>query len=134
MRAILIRVGADGTDGGGNWVAPVDPDAGRFVYVPIPENTVAFHPGCERRFDEVADPLMGFLAEHGAPVRVFDRKRAKAAPDALAASYVDALPYPPRKPDGDRKTTLAGLRAAAKCSRSKKIFGVLGTPRDIAGA
>lgn len=69
MRAILIRIGADGTKGGGSWRAPVDPDSGRFVYVPIPENAVAFHPGCERTFDEVADPLMGFLAEHDAPDR-----------------------------------------------------------------
>lgn len=67
MMAILIRVGADGTEGGGNWLAPVDPDSGRFVYVPIPEYTVEFHPGCERRFDEVADPLMAFLSEHRAP-------------------------------------------------------------------
>lgn len=67
MRAILIRVGADKSDGGGNWLAPVDPDSGRFVYVPIPEKAFDFHPGCERRFDEVADPLMGFLSEHRAP-------------------------------------------------------------------
>jgi len=69
MRAILIRVGADSTAGGGNWLAPVDIESGRFVYVPIPEKTVAFHPVCERRFDEVADPLMGFLTEHDVPLR-----------------------------------------------------------------
>jgi hypothetical protein len=74
MRAILIRVGADGTDGGGNWVAPVDPDSGRFVYVPIPESKVAFHPGCERRFDEVAEPLMEFLAAHSAPARYWQTR------------------------------------------------------------
>ena len=63
MRAILIRVGADGTTGGGKWLGPVDPESGRFVYIPIPENTYEFHTGCERRFDEVANPLLQFLAD-----------------------------------------------------------------------
>lgn len=96
MRAILIRVGADGTDRGGNWIAPVDPDSGRFVYIPIPENTVAFHPGCERRFDEVADPLFGFLAEHGANARYWrtrmDAKRGQPMhldPDYEHLTYGD---------------------------------------------
>ncbi len=96
MRAILIRTGADGTDGGGNWVAPVDPDSGRFVYIPIPENSVAFHPGCERRFDEVADPLMGFLLEHRANARYWrsrmDAKRGRPMhldPDYEHLTYGD---------------------------------------------
>lgn len=67
MRAILIRVGADGTNDGGGWNAPVHRESGRFVYIPITEDSVSFLPGCERRFDEVADPLMGFLSDHGEP-------------------------------------------------------------------
>lgn len=63
------------------------------------------------------EPLPGPVADE--MVRVFDRKRAKAKPDVLAASYVDTLPYPPNKPDWNRKATLAGLRAAAKDSGSK---------------
>lgn len=59
MRAILVRVGVDQTYGG--WNAPVDPDSGRFVYVPIPESAKEFHPGCERRYDEVISPLVKFL-------------------------------------------------------------------------
>lgn len=77
MRAILIRVGADGTQGGGQWLAPVDTESGRFVYLPIPERRVAFHPGCERRFDEAEVPLLSFLAEHGAPARYW-RSRIEA--------------------------------------------------------
>ncbi|MCW5764824.1 MAG: hypothetical protein KIT68_02470 [Phycisphaeraceae bacterium] len=97
MRAILIRVGADGTDGGGNWVAPVDPDSGRFVYIPIPENAVAFHPGCERRFDEVAAPLASFLKEHSADARPWrtriDAKRGQPMhldPDFEHLTYGDS--------------------------------------------
>jgi len=44
MKAILIRVGADGTPDGGKWNAPVHTESGRFVYIPITEDTVPFHP------------------------------------------------------------------------------------------
>lgn len=77
-------------------------------------------------------PLPATVADE--VVRVFDRKRAKAKSDALAASYVDALPYPPKLPDGNRETTLAGLRAAANGSRSKKSSRCSPRPHDIAGA
>ncbi|MCC7408417.1 MAG: hypothetical protein IT442_10115 [Phycisphaeraceae bacterium] len=96
MRAILIRVGADGTVGGGQWRAPVDPESGRFVYIPIPESDVEFHPGCERRFNEVADPLLGFLAEHNVPAAYWrqrvDEKRGQPMhldPDYEHLTYGD---------------------------------------------
>lgn len=96
MRAILIRVGADGSNGGGNWRAPVEPDTGWFVYVPIPESAALFHPGCERRFDEAADPLRDFLAEHGATARYWrtrvDSKRGQPMhldPDYEHLTYGD---------------------------------------------
>lgn len=59
MRAILVRVGVDQAYGG--WNAPVDPESGRFVFVPIPEQARHFHPGCERRYDELVKPLADFL-------------------------------------------------------------------------
>ena len=37
MRALLVRVGADCTEAGGRWNAPVDSTTGDFAYVPIPE-------------------------------------------------------------------------------------------------
>jgi hypothetical protein len=37
VRALLVRVGADCTDAGGRWNAPVDRATGAFAYVPIPE-------------------------------------------------------------------------------------------------
>ena len=37
MRALLVRVGADCTEAGGRWNAPVDATTGAFAYVPIPE-------------------------------------------------------------------------------------------------
>ena len=37
MKALLVRVGADLSDGGGNWNAPVDGLTREFAYVAIPE-------------------------------------------------------------------------------------------------
>jgi Nucleotide modification associated domain 3 len=37
MKGILVRVGADMTDGGGRWNGPIDSVSRRFAYVPIPE-------------------------------------------------------------------------------------------------
>ncbi|MBY0112597.1 MAG: hypothetical protein K2Y21_07230 [Phycisphaerales bacterium] len=77
MKAILIRVGADGTTDGGGWNGPVHWPSGRFVYIPIMEDTAEFLPGCERRFDELAEPLMSFLTGHGEPTFPW-RKRIDA--------------------------------------------------------
>ena len=37
MKGLLVRVGADQSEGGGWWNAPVDSMTGSFAYVPIPE-------------------------------------------------------------------------------------------------
>lgn len=65
MKGILVRIGADQDYCG--WNAPYDPASGRFFYVPIPEPAGAFHPGCERLYDEVVDPLAAFLRECATP-------------------------------------------------------------------
>jgi hypothetical protein len=44
MKALLVRVGADQSDGGGNWNGPIDGASNEFAYVPIPE-TGSLHPG-----------------------------------------------------------------------------------------
>jgi hypothetical protein len=38
MKALLVRVGADQTEGGGCWNGPVNSVMRKFVYVPIPES------------------------------------------------------------------------------------------------
>ena len=66
MNGILVRIGVD--QAYGRWNAPVDPETGRFVYVPIPEKEgTRFHPECERAYPEVAGPLDAFSAETGHP-------------------------------------------------------------------
>jgi hypothetical protein len=49
VRALLVRVGADGTDAGGRWNGPVDRTTGAFAYVPIPEPEPV-RPGMETPF------------------------------------------------------------------------------------
>lgn len=66
-------------------------------------------------------PLPASVADE--VVRVFAHTRGKAKPEALARTYIDALPYAPNNPDGKRKSSLAVLRAAAKVSRSRITCG-----------
>ncbi|MHB1158316.1 MAG: Nmad3 family putative nucleotide modification protein [Phycisphaerales bacterium] len=59
MKAILVRIGVDHSSGG--WNAPADPDTGQYVYVPIPEkHGTEFHPGCNRRYQEIVPALEQF--------------------------------------------------------------------------
>lgn len=56
MNALLVRVGADSSPGGGSWNSPVDTKTGRFVYAAIPE-TRPVHPGMERPYADL-EPLL----------------------------------------------------------------------------
>ncbi len=58
MEALLVRVGADQTEAGGYWNAPIDSKTGEFVYVPIKE----YWPGKDqvRPFRELEDALSKF--------------------------------------------------------------------------
>ena len=56
MKALLVRVGADQSDGGGYWNGPVDSRSGEFVYVPIPDDG-PFHPGLAKPYSALAAHL-----------------------------------------------------------------------------
>ena len=78
MKAILVRVGIDQSDGG--WNAPADPATGQFVYVPIPEKPgTRFRAGCRRTYDEVL-PALRTCAE----ARGLDLDRNLKWPESLA--------------------------------------------------
>lgn len=59
MRALLVRVGADLSDGGGFWNGPVDQISREFVYVPIPE-TSRMHPGLQKPYATLMPVLTHF--------------------------------------------------------------------------
>jgi len=58
MKGLLVRVGADQSEGGGWWNGPVDSRTREFVYVPIPDDG-PFHPGLATPYSVVAPHLTG---------------------------------------------------------------------------
>lgn len=62
MTALLVRVGADQSTGGGSWNGPVDSETGEFAYMPIPENGEV-HVGLERLYASFAPALTRFGLE-----------------------------------------------------------------------
>ncbi len=59
MNALLVRVGADRSAGGGFWNGPVDGDSGDFAYVAIPE-TSPVHGGMEKPYHTLTSVLARF--------------------------------------------------------------------------
>jgi hypothetical protein len=59
VRALLVRVGADQTEGGGWWNAPFNSITREFVYVPIPE-TKELRPGFQKPFTLLQGALRSF--------------------------------------------------------------------------
>ncbi|MEY9403664.1 hypothetical protein ABIF79_010039 [Bradyrhizobium japonicum] len=62
MNALLCRVGADTSPGGGGWNGPVNGVTRKFVYVPIPESR-SVHPGLERPYASLNASLSAFGVE-----------------------------------------------------------------------
>jgi len=56
MKALLVRVGADQSEGGGWWNGPVDGRNKAFAYVPIPE-TKPIKPGLRKPYGLVANAV-----------------------------------------------------------------------------
>ena len=59
MNALLVRVGADRSKGGGSWNGPVEPQSGKFAYVAIPE-TRTVYAGMEKPYSALAPVLSTF--------------------------------------------------------------------------
>jgi hypothetical protein len=64
--------------------------------------------GFSSRFRSRVDPLEVKVAAE--VVRVYERARRHASRSAIAANYIEALPYPPAKQDHHRLATLQNLR------------------------
>jgi hypothetical protein len=59
MRALLVRVGADLSDGGGFWNGPVNSSTREFAYVAIPESS-RLHPGLQKPYSALTPTLALF--------------------------------------------------------------------------
>jgi len=67
MKALLVRVAADSSEGGGGWNAPVDSKTNEFVYGAIGEDTKRFPLRCghvmRKPFSLLKDPLKQFKVD-----------------------------------------------------------------------
>ena len=62
VNALLVRVGADQSAGGGSWNAPVDGNSGDFAYVAIPETRLV-HIGMEKPYSSLTSVLTRFRVQ-----------------------------------------------------------------------
>lgn len=59
VNALLVRVGADRSIGGGSWNGPVDTRSGKFAYVALPETRMV-HAGMEKPYSALTPVLSTF--------------------------------------------------------------------------
>ena len=124
MNALLVRVGADLSLGGGSWNGPVDTRTREFAYVAIPE-THAVHPGMERPYSALEPVLSKFgvtLPQH------LRRRHMHLDPDFAHFTYGDqgarAKQMRERLEPGDKIVFYASL---ADVSRNRKlVYSIIG--------
>ena len=87
MKALLVRVGADRSAGGGSWNGPVDGESGEFAYVAIPE-TSRVHIGMEKPYSSLAPILARFRVDLPAHLRL---QHMHLDPDLQHLTYGDQL-------------------------------------------
>jgi hypothetical protein len=122
-KVLLIRVGADGTEGGGQWNGPIDTGSGRFAYVPIPESKPV-RPGFGRPYSELVPTLKEFecaLPSHLSP------RLMHLDPDFEFLSYGDRGSKGRQLvglQSGDLVVFYAGLRATALAGNL--VYAIIG--------
>ena len=134
MKAVLIRIGIDHSYD--HWNAPANPETGEFVYVPIPESGKAFHPECERRYNEFVPALKQFSERYGLDLDhdlCFPRKNLlnnaiHLDPDFEYLTYGDDGGYRGSVlrtlSKGDLLVFYAGMRSINP--KDKLIYGIIG--------
>ncbi len=85
-RALLIRVAADQSPGGGSWNSPVDGLTDDFIYVAIPENCLV-HPSLEKPYSALQPDLSRIGVDLPAHLR---DQRMHLDPDFAHLTYGDA--------------------------------------------
>lgn len=124
MKALLVRVGADKSPGGGGWNGPVDSATGEFVYVAIPENSPV-HPGLEKPYSALTASLARFQVKLPAHLRM---QHMHLDPDFAHLTYGDQRERAKQlqnylKP-GDRIIFYAGL--ADTREKGSLIYAIIG--------
>src|SRR6266571_9218719 len=123
MNALLVRVAADLSAGGGSWNGPVDPRSGEFAYVAIPEHSPV-HPGFEKPYQALAPTLARFNVTLPAHLRT---RHMHLDPDFEQLTYGDLSER--RKQirthlsAGDYIVFYAGLSTGA---RTQLVYAIIG--------
>jgi hypothetical protein len=135
VNALLVRVGID--QGSGGWNAPVDPETGEFVYVPVPEQ-VPFRPGMATPYTALQPALASFASRHSGALRNLDLPEELTGrsmhldPDFERLTYGDnGLRRGRRLADfraGDVVAFFAGLRPIRPCPH-RLIYALIGLYR-----
>ncbi len=109
MKALLVRVGADQSEGGGSWNGPVNSENGEFAYIPIPE-AARSHPELTKPYSQVASALSKFGSP--LPQHLADRQM-HLDPDFAHLTYGDqgqrAVQIQSKLGKGDLLVFYAGL-------------------------
>lgn len=124
MNALLVRIGADQSVGGGSWNGPVDSRSGKFVYVPIPEGRQV-HVGLEKPYTLLKPALRLFGIELPAQLR---QRYMHLDPDFEYLTYGDkgerARQLQAQLAPGDSIVFYAGLADASEARRL--VYGIVG--------
>lgn len=135
MNGLLVRIAVDQAYGG--WNAPVDPETGRFLYVPIPEaSRTRFQKGLRHTYAEFIPSLESFAAARSLDVEAdlrfptaLRRRSVHLDPDFDELTYGDdgtrrgsgMLDLE----DGDLVAFYAGLRPIRPC-RDRLVYALVG--------
>ena len=124
MKGLLVRVGADQSEGGGNWNGLVNSQTGEFVYVPIPE-TGTIQPQLEKTYSLVNPALARFgvsLPQHLAT------QKMHLDPDFSHLNYGDqgqrAVQIKSKLAENDLIVFYAGLRDIYP--RPRLVYAIIG--------
>jgi hypothetical protein len=124
MKALLVRVGADQSEGGGFWNGLVDSQTREFVYVPIPESR-ATHPQLEKPYSLVTPALGRF--NHSLPLHLAG-SGMHLDPDFSHLSYGDqgqrAIQISKKLTENDLLVFYAGLRDVHP--QPRLIYAIIG--------
>jgi hypothetical protein len=118
MNALLVRVGADLSVGGGVWNGPVDARTGKFAYVAIPE-TAPIHPGLEKPYQVLAPTLAKFDVKLPSHLML---RHMHLDPDFGHLTYGD---------QGERAKQLRPIYSRATLSCSMPVSPILVVPRNL---
>jgi hypothetical protein len=125
MQALLVRVAADQSAGGGYWNGPADSVTRLFVYVAIPESSPT-HPGLNKPYAGLHLPLLGFEAT--LPPHLLARDM-HLDPDFDHLTYGDegarAKQIQATLGKGDLLVFYAGMRDVPSAS-SRLVYGIIG--------